>query len=309
VRGDYPATRHSTITVGNQKYPGLFSIHAYGRDSALFILVLVIEALGLWLLAHGYWDRNGIRSFADEGAWMPYGLAIAALILDVLAATFHHWPYKSKLNLFENELMLSRARRKTSDAEGNTRSVHDDLSRNHYLYRKHRVGFYRMISWACAGVIILLAVTKIAAIQMFLPSMIGNNLKLPIIVSYLVCAFLHIFVSGYFLSGLITKWGFPPFVPLFKGEHQEKGLHLSHATHSYESEFRSERADQAIRVPHGWRGALRHPGGGGARRPRAQIARQRLSLLICRGARPGAEPPRYSGQICPGSGCVGQAAT
>jgi hypothetical protein len=218
----------------------------FGRDSVLFLSVLIIEILGLWLLAYGYWDRNGIRGFSDEGAWVPVAIAFAALILDLLAAIFHHLPLKSKLNLLENEWLLPRSRRMTSDQDGNKRWVVSDLEWRRYLMRKHNIRLFRWVSRACVGIILLLAIAKITAVQLFLPSAISNNLKPLIVVSYLYCAFLHILISGYFLLGLVTKWGFPPFIPLYfqqKGENQERDLHLSHASNTYEASFVSEAAE------------------------------------------------------------------
>jgi hypothetical protein len=57
---------------------------------------------------------------------------------------------------------------------------------------------------------------------------------------------LHIYITGYFFAGLVTKWGFPPFLPLpfqQKGEIQEKNKHLSHATEAYIARFVEEHAD------------------------------------------------------------------
>lgn len=232
VRASYPGARHAPLTAGGQTYPGLFSIHAFGRDTALFVVVVILELLGLWLLVYGYWDSNGIRGLGDQGAWMPFSLAIAAFILDLLAAIFHHWPYKTRLNCFENRKKFPRSQRK-SDGE-RTHLIDTELQWRHYLKREYNIGFYQAISWFCIAVILGLAIIKMLAINMFLPSAIGDNLRPPITVSYLVCGFLHIFVTGYFLSGLITKWGFPPFLPIFqKGEMQEKALHLSYASQAY----------------------------------------------------------------------------
>ena len=236
VRNYYLGTRHSTS-------PGLFDIHGLERDAILFLVVVVLEIWGLWLLVHGYWDLNGIQSFADPGAWLPYAIAGAAFAVDLLAAIFHHWPYKERMNRYENEQLFPRARRMT---EGDNRvRVFDDLSWKRYLHRKYKIDLFRPISWFCIVIIAGLAFLKIAAIQLYLPSTVSSTLKLPIVITYIICAALHVYVTGYFLAGLVAKWGFPPFLPLFqqKGEIQEKNRHLSYATQQYTAPFITEQAD------------------------------------------------------------------
>src|SRR5215813_8998799 len=222
VRNYYLGTRHSTS-------PGLFIIHSLERDAVLFLVVVVLEIFGLWLLVYGYWDQNGIQSFADPGALFPYAIAGAAFVIDLIAAIFHHWPYKERMNRYENELLIPLARRVTEDDV----RVYDDLSWDRYLRRKYKIDLSRMISWFWIVIIAGLALLKVAAIQLYLPSTVTSTLKLPIVITYVICAALHIFITGYFLAGLVTRWGFPPFLPLpfqQKGEIQEKNRHLSHAT-------------------------------------------------------------------------------
>jgi hypothetical protein len=82
---------------------------------------------------------------------------------------------------------------------------------------------------------------KITLIQTFLPTS-GENMKIPIIISYVLCAMGHIFVTGYFLAGLTTKWGIPPF-PFFlkvRGENEEKHLLRVTAAPVYGAQFISE---------------------------------------------------------------------
>jgi hypothetical protein len=177
VRKNYLGTRHSTS-------PGLFDIHGLERDTVLFLLVVVLELGGLWLLVYGYWDLNGIRSLADPGAWIPYAIAVAAFFIDVIAAIFHHWPYKQQMNRYKNEQLFPLARRRT---EGGNR-VYDNLSWDRYLREKYHVDRYRLISWICIAIIVCLAFLKVTAIQLYLPSNVSGTLKLPILISYIICA-------------------------------------------------------------------------------------------------------------------------
>ncbi|MFA7243045.1 MAG: hypothetical protein WC091_23300 [Sulfuricellaceae bacterium] len=182
----YLYARTNPHPVGGVTYPGLFDIHNYGKDRALFFLVLVLEAISL-----------GFLVWAGDGSWMVWVGALVFVALDLFITYLHHMAAAGKTKQWENELVVADLKARQAD---NTR-MHDEGLEASRLERaisgrKKRALLASMVLW-------LLAFTKIFTYYGLSGEV--NITTILICTFYLIVAFLHNRYTGYYWGGRILK--------------------------------------------------------------------------------------------------------
>ena len=169
----YLATRKKVVIYGGFTHPGLFSTYNYSRDTTLFYIACILEILGLALIVY-YANIDFIYSSI---------IAFTAFGLDLLFAFWHHSP-QARLKetqilqvLERSEVKLETFRRKIS-----------------FLKRKKIFLTFPLI---------IMALTKI--VIFFSAYYRTDIILLGIVISYIIVALIHIYITGYYLAELRRK--------------------------------------------------------------------------------------------------------
>lgn len=199
--------------MGSIPHPGLYGIHGYTMDTLLIFLVLIAEIIGAYLIYDLMSDRG-----------IPFWTAIVAaavlVIVDIAFAVLHHYYHEGKTKILKlsNIIIGSHA----GDQYRATTNNEEEIGRREKL--AFLMGFILVVlalvkiglflamgdsasksanDWAGAG---LGSVAGLATSS-------GHNTQLTtylifIAVLYLFVAWVHVRVTGYWASAVLSNWLF-----------------------------------------------------------------------------------------------------
>lgn len=182
--------RTSPYKVGGVVYPGLFSgidnIHNFGKDQAMFFLVLLLESISL-----------GFLIWAGDGSWMIWVGALVFVALDLFVTFLHHLAVAGRTKQLENELVVVDL----NIRQGNNARLHEDGLESSKIAvaissRKGKAKLIGAMLW-------LLAAVKIFTYYGIIGEL--NITTILICTFYLIVAFLHGRYTGYYWAARILK--------------------------------------------------------------------------------------------------------
>lgn len=162
-------TRKSEKIYSGVRLPGFYNTSGLPIDFVLFIIMLVLEMLGVY----------NLMLVGDFALIMASGL----IVLDVVLAFVAHVNHRKKL------LNINY-------------SIASDDTREQQKYKQEANGVLKYISFIGKVGIVALALFKIAAFQGLLGYF--NGLSLLIIATYLIVAYIHLYHTGYLVFEGIT---------------------------------------------------------------------------------------------------------
>lgn len=164
----YLSTRKKEMTYGGFNHPGLFGTYNYSRDSQLFYVACVLEIIGLSLIVY----------YAKIELFYAIVIVILAFLLDLIFAIWHHSP-QSKLQ--ENKI------KKVLVQTG---------PRLEQITRK--INKYNNTKAVLTVPLVIMAIIKIAVFHAAYGMI--DIIMLAIIISYIIVALIHIYITGYYIS-------------------------------------------------------------------------------------------------------------
>lgn len=183
--------RTQRLNIAGISHPGLFGFHGFTVDAALFMVLLLLEIVGLRTLWVSITENTGQTGFA------VMLMIVAAFLLDILFAVLHHLYATGKNSELEFEITL---------AEEITRNEGGDTAERRKAKAEAERGSRKMVAKLFALVLVLLSFLKIWAFITFTPdAMEEPGQVLFIAVAYVLVAILHVAVTGYFLFALFVK--------------------------------------------------------------------------------------------------------
>ncbi len=161
-------TRKLARTKGKVTLPGLFQSYNYQKDASAFILVILLELLGLFALIMAWRRLDAVA----------VGVVVAFLLIDLFCAWRLHKNH-GKFTLVVNKKILSEDAKEVSILEASLSSE-------------------KIIIAFCKGAIIVVALLKIYAFTILSYKISG--ITLAVILIYALVAMIHIYNTGYFLA-------------------------------------------------------------------------------------------------------------
>lgn len=180
--------RKRQILIAGIKHPGLFGIHNFAPDSVLFLVVLILEGVGL------YSFYNALEQ-SDTSIFTAIMATGAMFLIDLLFAFYHH-RFNTGINAKLEIDSILKNRQANSGA--NAGSLHNlDAVKS----RKNKAFIFSTL-------LIVVAAAKFA-IFYFLNEGNGEveyGVVAFMALAYLVAAIIHIKVTGYWVHAIWADW-------------------------------------------------------------------------------------------------------
>ncbi len=179
------------VHVGGIEHPGLFDDYGFTMTALGFIILVVLEVIGLYALMAALAENSNMEL---PGILLMVG---SAFLLDCILAIGHHVYAAGKSVVLRMELILADLRYEL-DGDPTPDVRRADLS--------SRLSRRKLVANLFAMLLVLLAGAKIGGFITFNPDPFDEIGKVMfIIVSYLCVAILHVMVTGYFGSEMLYR--------------------------------------------------------------------------------------------------------
>lgn len=168
---------------GRQEFPGLFQVTSFERDLSMFVLALVLECWGLFMLV----------SVGNIPLLYRVALIVTAIFIDLVLALAYHAPV-GKICEFSTRRAVAML---TNPAT--LQMVQQRLKRDTQRQRLLRIpAGLGVVVWACFKIFVYYSLQARF-----------DTLVISVLVSYVVVAFIHLYFTGYALFGLYAHfWSF-----------------------------------------------------------------------------------------------------
>ena len=180
--------RKKPMLISGISHPGLFGVHAYTVDWVMFILVLILEAIGLYAFYNAL-EQSDTSIFT---AMMATG---AMFLVDLVSAFYHHRFFTGINSKLEIESVL--ASKKVGTDANLSMQNNQDMVRG----RKNKAFIFSML-------LILFAALKFGIFYMLNEG--NGEIEYGVIafmaLAYLVAAIIHIKVTGYLVHAVWANW-------------------------------------------------------------------------------------------------------
>lgn len=191
-------TRKRALLLGGMRHPGLLGLHRYTVDWVFFLLVLLLEAIGLYAF------YNALEQ-SDTSLWTAFAATGGMLVLDFVLAFCHHRSAEGIVSKLEVENIL------TSKLGGDHANI--DIEKNNDIIRRRK-----RMAFALSIVLILLAVAKFGIFYML--NLGSGDIEYGVVafmaIAYLIAAAIHINVTGFLIHALWAKWLYARDISTFK---------------------------------------------------------------------------------------------